>query len=132
MRIKWFGRLGLAKRSSSRHVSSPPRPPRKPFTRITLVKRPQASRFARFNPNLPCAFSGVYSSRRRRSRQRDDQTVQPVLCGNEVEDDEVCGKNKPGKWFGRLGLNQRPPPCQGGALPLSYARTYKKQKSDQV
>lgn len=26
-------------------------------------------------------------------------------------------------WFGRLGLNQRPPPCQGGALPLSYIRT---------
>lgn len=24
------------------------------------------------------------------------------------------------KWLARLGLNQRPPPCQGGALPLSY------------
>jgi hypothetical protein len=25
------------------------------------------------------------------------------------------------KWLARAGLNRRPPPCQGGALPLSYA-----------
>ncbi len=24
------------------------------------------------------------------------------------------------KWWARLGLNQRPPPCEDGALPLSY------------
>jgi hypothetical protein len=26
-----------------------------------------------------------------------------------------------GKWWARLGLNQRPLPCEGSALPLSYA-----------
>src|SRR5690606_16860010 len=26
-----------------------------------------------------------------------------------------------GGWWARLGLNQRPPPCEDGALPLSYA-----------
>ncbi len=25
-----------------------------------------------------------------------------------------------GRWWARLGLNQRPPPCEDGALPLSY------------
>ena len=25
------------------------------------------------------------------------------------------------KWWARLGLNQRPLPCEGSALPLSYA-----------
>src|ERR687897_1167026 len=27
------------------------------------------------------------------------------------------------KWLARVGSNHRPPPCQGGALPLSYAPT---------
>ena len=26
-------------------------------------------------------------------------------------------------WWARLGSNQRPPPCESGALPLSYAPT---------
>ncbi|MEN9722654.1 MAG: hypothetical protein RJB38_640 [Pseudomonadota bacterium] len=28
------------------------------------------------------------------------------------------------KWLARLGLNQRPLPCQGSALPLSYEPTF--------
>ena len=32
-----------------------------------------------------------------------------------------CRSARCRKWWARLGLNQRPPPCEDGALPLSYA-----------
>ena len=34
------------------------------------------------------------------------------------------------KWLARLGLNQRPLPCQGSALPLSYEPTSHAERSD--
>ncbi len=40
--------------------------------------------------------------------------AQPCRSGQRTE-------FKMGKWWTRLGLNQRPPRCQRGALPLSYA-----------
>ncbi len=44
------------------------------------------------------------------------------LLSNAITADEWKGWNPHIDWSGRWGSNPRPPPWQGGALPLSYAR----------
>ena len=44
---------------------------------------------------------------------REEEGTQQSLAGNLVP------------WFGHTGLNCGPLPCQGSALPLSYARIKK-------
>ena len=51
-----------------------------------------------------------------------------AVARQQAKKDE--GPRFPGalRWWARLGLNQRPPRCQRGALPLSYAPFGRKLK----
>jgi hypothetical protein len=51
-------------------------------------------------------------------KKPDEQTHSRLI--EEAEKEE---KLKKGDWSGRRGSNSRHPPWQGGALPLSYARS---------
>jgi hypothetical protein len=47
-----------------------------------------------------------------------DSTIKPPAC---VGSASLGEEGRRIKWWAMLGLNQRPLPCEGSALPLSYA-----------